>query len=92
MPIHREGYEEMAERHLREQRTDARTQFRFWVRQALWCWAGAGVGLALAAWGFHVHDVELGWILVDSGIVVTIGSVLAVLYRAIIVARDRGWL
>jgi hypothetical protein len=92
MPIRRELYEEMAERHEREHRVDSWARRWFWVRTACWCWVWAILGLVPAGWAFRVTDVELGRILLDAAYVVTIAGVLGTLGRAVVVAERRGWL
>jgi hypothetical protein len=92
MGAHREAYEEMAERHLREWKEDTRVRRRFWVRTALLCWACAMPGFLLGAWAFRVNDPELGAILLKAGTILVPIALLVVIGRAIHVAQDRGWL
>ncbi len=92
MPIPREQYEALIARHDEEDRLDRRARRRFWVRMALVTWGWAALGLALAAFAFRVTDPEIGRILLQSGQLVTMVGVLGTVWRAIIVATDRGWL
>lgn len=92
MSGHREGYEEMAERHLREWKEDTRTRRRFWIRTAITCWLCALPGFLMGAWAFRVTDPELGAILMKGGTILVPIALLTVIGRAIHVAQDRGWL
>ena len=92
MPTRRELYEQIAERNLREQRADDRERRWFWVRSALWLWLWAGCGLVLGGWAFHVTDVEFGRTLLLAGALVTLVGFVGTVWRAVVVARDRGWL
>lgn len=92
MPIRREAYEAMAERHLREWKEDTRARRRFWTRTAFACWLWSMPGFLLGAWAFRVTDPELGAILLRAGTVLVPIALLAVIGRAIHVAHDRGWL
>lgn len=92
MDVNRDGYEAMAERHLREWKEDSRVRRWFWIRTAIACWLCAMPGFLMGAWAFHVTDPELGGILLKGGMILVPIALLAVIGRAIHVAQDRGWL
>jgi hypothetical protein len=84
-------YEQRIERHLQEWQADRRARRRFWIRTVISLWLFALPGFVCGAWAFHVNDPELGGILLQSGQLLVGVAVLGVVYRAILVSRDRGW-
>jgi len=92
MAVDREGYEAMAERHLREWKADTRVRRWFWIRTAIACWLWCLPGFLMGAWAFHVTDPELGAILLKGGTILVPIALLVVIGRAVHIAQDRGWL
>jgi hypothetical protein len=91
MPTRDESYAEIAARHAREDREDARSRRWFWVRVLLVCWAWVGVGLALEAYAFYTTDPEIGHIALLAGQIVGFAGVLGTLGWAAIQSEARGW-
>lgn len=86
-----ELYAEIAERNTRQEATDRRARRWFWIRIACWCWVWALIGLVLGAFAFHVSDVDLGYVLLYSGQVVTLAGVLGTVGYAFVESGKRGW-
>ena len=90
MPLPKEVYADMIERHAAAHVVTQRMRLRVLLRTVLICWAWVVLGVSLMGWAVHTRNASLGYISFWSGLAVGNGGVLFTLIAAWRASARRG--